>query len=185
MYVQTIYTYIYISQIPNSYLNLPSDANIRVSADEMRLLGRLEEGILLPGGAGGGGYFGSLMAYHQLHCIKRLHHHLYPDYYFPNLTETERSYNRQHNAHCLDILRQGIQCQGDATLLTIRWGQRQAVPLGNFTGAHECVDWGRLEGWSRERSVDVFAAGALVHPVLGPSFPGGEVVDRIGVVEDH
>lgn len=56
-------------------LTYQADQNIRVSADEMRKLGRIEEGIEFPDG----GYFASLMVYHQLHCIVSvpLHHRLF------------------------------------------------------------------------------------------------------------
>lgn len=84
----------------------------------------------------------------------------------------------------------------------MRWGKNQAVPIGNFKNPHECVNWDRIDSWSRERSVDMFAPGMLVHPVLGEnlllpdftgidlncegeSFPNGLAEIRIGVaVED-
>ncbi|KAF8865831.1 hypothetical protein BDZ45DRAFT_683824 [Acephala macrosclerotiorum] len=167
-------------ELDQAWHDLLQYQNIRISADEMERLGRLEDSIELPGG----GYFGSLMVYHQLHCIKRIHHFTYAEHYFVNMTDIEKEHLRMHNAHCLDILRQGIQCQGDATLLTMRWGKHQAIPLGDFRSPHECVNWESLDGWSKERSVDVFVPGVLVHPVHGPSFPGGKV-DRIGLTEDE
>jgi hypothetical protein len=50
-------------------LTRAQDQNVRISKEEMKSLGREQEGIELPGG----GYFASLMVYHQLHCIVRLH----------------------------------------------------------------------------------------------------------------
>jgi hypothetical protein len=67
----------------------------------------------------------------------------------------------------MDLIRQGLQCQGDITLLTMRWGKHQAIPLGNFDHLHECVNWDRLQDWSKERSMDMYAEGVLVHPVYG------------------
>lgn len=84
----------------------------------------------------------------------------------------------------MDLIRQGLQCQGDITLLTMRWGKYQAVPLGNFSAPHECVNWDSLQDWSKERSLDMFAEGMLVHPIYGASFPGGQK-GRIGVAEDE
>lgn len=75
-------------------------------------------------------------------------------------------------------------CQGDASLVTMRWGKHQAIPLGNFSSAHECVNWDSLDNWAKQRSVDVFAPGVMVHPTLGPSFPDGKG-QRIGVAEDE
>ena len=73
--------------------------------------------------------------------------------------------------HCLDSLRQGIMCQGDTSLLTMRWGKMQAIPVANFSSPHQCVDWDRLDAWAEERSVDVFEPGTLIHPVYGTSMP--------------
>ena len=58
-------------------------------------------------------------------------------------------------------------CQGDTSLLTMRWGKQQAIPLANFSSPHQCVDWDRLDAWAQERSVDVFQPGMLVHPKFG------------------
>jgi hypothetical protein len=65
----------------------------------------------------------------------------------------------------------------------MRWGKKQAIPIGNFTSPHECVNWDSLHGWAKEHAFDAFAPGVLVHPTLGPSFPDGKV-ERIGVAED-
>lgn len=171
------------------------DQNLFVEGEDLEKLGVLDEGVKLPNG----GYYASLMVYHQLHCLvslksyewstrthnsqKRLHHYFYEEHYFPNITEKEREHDRKHNGrlsqgrdiesiltpivHCLDLIRQGLQCQGDITLLTMRWGKHQAIPLGNFSAPHECVNWNRLQNWSKERSMDMFAEGVLVHPVYG------------------
>ena len=46
-------------------LNDALDFNVRISEDEMRQLGKLDNNIPLPDG----GYFGSLTVFHQLHCV--------------------------------------------------------------------------------------------------------------------
>jgi hypothetical protein len=66
----------------------------------MRELGRLEEGVKLPGG----GYFASLMVYHHLHCIKRLHHFTYAEHYFPNISVDDMRHNRIHNGKFPSLL---------------------------------------------------------------------------------
>ncbi|KAJ2899216.1 hypothetical protein MKZ38_003359 [Zalerion maritima] len=89
--------------------------------------------------------------------------------------------------HCLDTLRQAIQCQGDSSLVTFRWGQSQPIPLGNFSSAHTCVDWERLEEYNKARHVDVFQEGLVVHPVYGPAY-AEEMKGKgkgLGVVEDE
>ena len=136
------------------------------------------------------------------------------DYYYPNLTDTERDELKFHNGvrsfighsavrcvtistgefyvkanegirpdHCLDTLRESIMCHADISLLTMRWGKTQPIPLANFSAPHECINWQSLDEWSQGRSVDVMRPGFLAHPTLGPSFPNGRGV-RTGVGHD-
>jgi Mycotoxin biosynthesis protein UstYa len=146
---------------------------------------------------------------------------MWPEYYYPNMTQLELEELKFHNGslpllfrfpfsvfrcpfslelrskppsylanpapyakdHCLDTLRQSIMCHADISLITMRWGHLQPIPLGNFSAPHECIDWRSLDGWSEARAVDVMRPGWLKHPVLGPSFPTGRGV-RTGVGHD-
>lgn len=56
--------------------------------------GRLDSGVPDPDGRG---YLGTLNVYHELHCLKRLHQYMYPDYYFGDLTPEQHELNRLHN----------------------------------------------------------------------------------------
>ncbi len=94
-------------------------------------------------------------------------YHNSASYKFPNLQLVTLIHYCPSLEHCLDIIRQAIQCQGDASLLTMKWGKNDAVPLGNFTMPHECVNWERLNSWAGERSFDAFTEGTVVHPTLG------------------
>ena len=71
-------------------------------------------------------------------------------------------------------------CHGDIGLITFQWTEASRVPVANAT-THECVNWQKLEGWSKENSVDLFKLG-LVHPTLGPAYPDGEG-DIIGAAD--
>ncbi|KAK5124734.1 hypothetical protein LTR85_001447 [Meristemomyces frigidus] len=44
-----------------------------------------------------GMYFSELGMFHEIHCLKRLRQYMYPEYYFPNLSEEELRLNRMHN----------------------------------------------------------------------------------------
>lgn len=71
-------------------------------------------------------------------------------------------------AHCLDYLMQGVMCQGDIQIVTMRWGEHSPIPQGDFSNPHECVDWEKLEKWAQERAfTNAFEPGVLVHPSLG------------------
>ena len=163
--------------------------------------GRKDEAVALPDG----GYFATLMAWHGLHCVKRLHHYMYEDYYFPNLTDAERLLNEVHNSeissfnyypcyqyrlqrllivvytdHCLDMIRQTIMCQGDTQLLTMKWIPEARIPTGNFSSPHKCVNWEKLNSWAASRRIaQLLKPGYLNHPTLGPAYPDGHG-DRLG-----
>jgi hypothetical protein len=82
------------------------------------------------------------------------------------------------------MIRQGVMCRGDVSLLTMRWDPTQLLPLGNSSSPHKCVNWDRLNSWAEGRAVDVLKPGYLVHPTLGVSFPDGHG-DNLGQVFEH
>ena len=96
--------------------------------------------------------------------------------------------------HCIELLRQGVMCRGDPTLITFHWGHTVKLPQPDFTLQHKCVDWDNLMEWAAERAINVFEEDMLVHPTLGrkppihtrafltttigPAYPGGFREDR-------
>jgi hypothetical protein len=69
------------------------DQNIRLKKEE------LGEFSTMPGlvkFGDGSGYYATLSAYHSLHCIKRLHHLMYFDHYYPGKTDQEAMLIKQH-----------------------------------------------------------------------------------------
>lgn len=69
--------------------------------------------------------------------------------------------------HCIDWLRQYVQCNADTTLIPFYWGTKQKSPLAVDKGKHQCVKWDKLEHWASERAFDAFTPGLLVHPIFG------------------
>ncbi|PMD34953.1 hypothetical protein L207DRAFT_436684, partial [Hyaloscypha variabilis F] len=98
---------------------------------------------------------------------KRLRKYMYPEYYFPQLSQEELRLNRMHNDHCIEVLRQGVICRGDISLVTIQWQASQKLPVADFTAPHECVNFDSLNDWARERRINAMEPGLLVHPTLG------------------
>ncbi|EWG41476.1 hypothetical protein FVEG_03588 [Fusarium verticillioides 7600] len=170
------------SDLDEAWKKMLKNSNIRITEDEMsHIPGRKEQAIELQDG----GYFATLNVYHNLHCIKRLHHYMYPDHYFLNITEEQKRANEYHNHHCLDMLRQSIMCQGDMQLLTMKWRQDGRIPTANFTSPHRCVNWDRLESWATSRRIaNLMEPGYLNHPTLGPAYPDGHG-DLIGEFLGH
>jgi len=155
-------------------------SNIVFSEDEMRSYGREEQGVKLTDGSG---YLGTMMVYHELHCVKRLFQYMNSDYYFPNISSIHDDWNMAHNYHCLDLIRQGIMCRVDVSPVTFRWGHKQAMPLANFSSPHSCYNWDAFYSWSEDNSVDPYTPGLVVHPTLGPSYPDGHG-SHLGVAVD-
>jgi len=58
-------------------------------------------------------------------------------------------------------------CQGDASPITMKWGDTQPIPLANSASPHQCVNWETLNAWAEDRKVNVYEPGLVVHPTLG------------------
>ena len=124
-------------------------------------------------------------------CQKRLHQYMYQETYWTDLDDVQREMNRLHNGkpiksrshpifinpkpnqlltrkseHCLDFLRQSAMCHGDIGLITFEWSPTNRIPVANAT-THQCVNWNKLDQWTKDRSVDMLKPGWLVHPTLG------------------
>ena len=83
--------------------------------------------------------------------------------------------------HCLEALRQGVQCRGDISPVTFLFKPNWRVPAANWTSPHECKNWDSLYGWAEENSFDPLVPGLVVHPTLGPAYEGEESAKKLGV----
>jgi len=81
-------------------------------------------------------------AYHQLHCIKTL---------YQVITEADRgqkmSFEYLHLTHCLDALRQEVECVADDSLLYSVEGD--VIPVGEGQTL-QCRDFAKLDEWALE-----------------------------------
>ncbi|KAF9877258.1 hypothetical protein CkaCkLH20_05524 [Colletotrichum karsti] len=159
-------------EVDQAWRDLLQYNNIRVSDEWVHRWGREHEAVKLPDG----GYLGMLSVFHELHCIKRLYQTLSPEYYYPNATKEEVAINREHNQHCLEVLRMGASCRGDVSIITHMWTDKDAQPIVNQTAPHQCVDFERVMEYSRDNTVDVYQDNYIVHPKFGPSFPHGHSI---------
>ncbi|KJZ71683.1 hypothetical protein HIM_08921 [Hirsutella minnesotensis 3608] len=117
--------------------------------------------------ADGTGHYSTVAVFHGLHSVQRLHHYLYLDHYYPHLSEKELFLLKRHTEHCLDWLRQYVQCNADTTLIPIRWSADSPGPVAQDSGKHQCVVWEDVYDRMAERSFDPFQPGLLVHPIFG------------------
>ncbi|KAG4438774.1 hypothetical protein IFR05_005751 [Cadophora sp. M221] len=150
-------------EVDDAWASLFRYANIRVTKDEVEHTGR--PSIELSDGSGD--YFGTLDVYHQLHCLKYIRQYVHQDYY------TVRDTNvpvKDHVNHCIEMLRQVVMCKADTALMTYEWLPDFPGPWPNFGIQHECVNWEKIDNWSKERSIDIFDPKYLHHPKFGFSY---------------
>lgn len=77
-------------------------------------------------------------------------------------------------------------CNPDLSVFPMQWGATYVseflekhnasnspdstrLPIGLDEGHHQCLQWDKIDSWAKERSLDVFAPGVIVHPALGKS----------------
>ncbi|KAI3325011.1 hypothetical protein HD806DRAFT_491733 [Xylariaceae sp. AK1471] len=166
-------------ELDQAWHDLLNAENIILEPEVMRHYGREHIGVAVPEG---GGFLGTLNVYHELHCLKRIHQFVYSDHYFADFTPRQHELNRLHNEHCIDFLRQSVMCHGDVGLITYEWHDDSLIPVANAT-SHQCVNWEKLDRWTKERTVDMMKPGWLVHPTRGPAYPTGNG-DKLGAVDD-
>ncbi|PMD16627.1 hypothetical protein NA56DRAFT_305974 [Hyaloscypha hepaticicola] len=158
------------------WTELLSRNNIRLSDEDLRAINQTSVSL------GSGGYLGMLAVYHELHCVKMIrwafNHARYKSHWSPqDLIDLP-----DHVEHCLDIVRQSIQCRADSTIITYWWTEKSRVPETNFYGHHECINWDKFEAWADQHSVDIYVPGELNHPIYGQSYPNGHRLVEDGKV---
>ncbi|KAI0378054.1 hypothetical protein F5Y04DRAFT_166361 [Hypomontagnella monticulosa] len=168
-------------ELEKAWEGLLKNMNIRISKEDVRHFGREETAVALPDGSG---YIGTLNVFHEIHCVRWLHKHLYQEIYWPGLDDVQREKNRVHSEHCLSTLRKFALCHGDIGLITYSWNPHHEKPSANGTD-HQCIDWESFSKWTEERAVDMFKPGWLVHPTLGPAYPNGEPLHGAAHDEIH
>lgn len=93
---------------------------------------------------------------------------IHKDKYIPNITEAETIDELGHLEHCLEALRESVMCHADLSIVTMRWGSHQAVPLANWGNPHVCKNWDAVVNWAKEHHVSqLYEPGWLMHPKFG------------------
>ncbi|XMA20260.1 hypothetical protein WAI453_013051 [Rhynchosporium graminicola] len=161
------------TEVDDAWASLFRYANIRITKEEVEKLGR--PSIQLSDGSGD--YFGTLDVYHQLHCLKYIRQYVHQDYYTVKDTNVPV---KDHVNHCIEMLRQVIMCKADTAMMTYEWLPDFPGPWPNFGIQHECVNWEKIDHWSRERSIDIFDPKFFRHPKFGDPYGKKE-----GNMADH
>ncbi|KAG4422698.1 hypothetical protein IFR04_004176 [Cadophora malorum] len=151
-----------INQTSNIFNAEPSP-EMPISESQMKKLND-SEGHLLHRVTGRETTLARLMSINQLHFLKYLCQYIHQDYY------TIIDINvpvKDHVNHCIEMLRQVIMYKADTALMTYEWLPDFPGPWPNFGIQHECVNWEKIDNWSKKRSIDIFEPKYLHHPKLG------------------
>ncbi|TEA21072.1 Cyclochlorotine biosynthesis protein O [Colletotrichum sidae] len=94
-------------------------------------------------------YLTGLEVFHSLHCLDRLRQALYPEYYRHVFSNPNNPSREDHIGHCINHLRQAIQCHGDLTPMVWKLAGDKII-LSTET-RHMCRDFDRIHEWAAQR----------------------------------
>ncbi|KAH0422954.1 hypothetical protein CcaCcLH18_12506 [Colletotrichum camelliae] len=123
----------------------------------------------------GGQYMGTLEVFHQLHCLNLLWQATHFEYYHELGdaigTQKEKAL-RNHLDHCVDILRQNLQCTSDLGVLTYAWVDgRYELPELATLPAHKCRNFEKVVDWGNKRTVPLYEKGPFTKTAGAPAVP--------------
>jgi len=99
-----------------------------------------------------GEYHFELAVFHSLHCLNAVRMRL--DEYYASTREASADrtgWERVHMDHCLDQLRQSIQCHGDLSPVPLYWWQGFPIAFG-ISHEHTCRKWEPIREWVDRRN---------------------------------
>ncbi|KAI8633231.1 hypothetical protein F5Y19DRAFT_490406 [Xylariaceae sp. FL1651] len=96
-----------------------------------------------------GAYFTGLEVFHSLHCLNRLRQALYPNVYSHIFTDPNGPDMEDHIGHCINHLRQSIQCHSDLT--PMQWTRAGNKIILSTKTPHTCRNFEKIHAWARDR----------------------------------
>lgn len=97
-----------------------------------------------------------LDVFHQIHCLNRLRKLLYPQVYHTDISSgSEESADAlNHLEHCVESLRQSLQCSSDISTIYWQWSPKFQHMLGNPATTHTCRDFEHIREWAVQHKLD-------------------------------
>ncbi|KAL1859592.1 hypothetical protein VTK73DRAFT_7565 [Phialemonium thermophilum] len=132
----------------------------RISTEEAQPL--VNRTLPIPGDHGH--YMVSLSVFHQLHCLNLL---LTRGVVVENLlrkvvyghavdwANQDELYAIEHLDHCVDIIRQCLQCNADITPITFVWSDERQRALEEARMIHTCADFEAIHAWGVDHRMKV------------------------------
>ncbi|KJZ80043.1 hypothetical protein HIM_00757 [Hirsutella minnesotensis 3608] len=108
------------------------------------------------------GYLAGLDVFHELHCLNYVRENVFAGYY---ALEAKR-YRDEHLFHCIDHLREIIQCHGSVAVHTFEWHSDIRFPIIKQQTTHVCRKWDPILQWAKENYPYSKDGVILEHPRL-------------------
>ncbi|KAI1801256.1 hypothetical protein F4811DRAFT_535399 [Daldinia bambusicola] len=140
-------------ELDAAWADLLHAINIKVSSDEMGLLGVNKKNRVQ---VNGGDYIGSMGVYHHLHCLNNLRMIVHWDYYEPKYINSPYygHFGKEHSDHCIDALRQAVMCHANTAITTFEWVDEDNALHGKeqrLEALATCAKWDSVDNWARRR----------------------------------
>ena len=88
---------------------------------------------------------------HTLHCLNAVRKLLDSPYYYNHTFDQHNRARRIHIDHCLNHVRQVVQCHMDLTPVRTLYFDEMNTEVGDFDQVHMCRDFSRLHRYMAER----------------------------------
>ncbi|KAJ2982633.1 hypothetical protein NQ176_g1255 [Zarea fungicola] len=90
--------------------------------------------------------------FHSLHCVNKLRQTL--DAYMYRLEDRvdESPQNVMHIEHCLDFLRQLVQCGSDLTPIPLVYSKGAGFAIPDFEQVHTCRSFASIKDWAAKQN---------------------------------
>ena len=100
---------------------------------------------------------------HSLHCLNAIRKALDPEYYkVHDMHQLPEELQNMHVVHCIEQLRQTLQCAGDLTPVPLRpYGHGAHIDLIGTPMAHTCRDWNAFRQWYTDKGTELGTLGSM------------------------
>lgn len=107
-----------------------------------------------------GSYFSGLEVFHSLHCLNRIRQAFYPEVYQGLFDNPDDPPRQHHIDHCINHLRQAIQCHSDLT--PMQWLLDGDKVILNTNTRHTCRDFERVREWAATHQTNFTAHDSVL-----------------------
>ncbi|KAF2668379.1 hypothetical protein BT63DRAFT_479784 [Microthyrium microscopicum] len=150
-------------EIDKNWANILKDEFFSLTDEEAKPFAR-EDFVKIKGENKSGNYFAAVGVVHGLHCVNALRINMFKDYYtsigklHQDGPQFPPHFSEVHMEHCLDYVRQVVECHGDLTPIPL-YKQEGAVMNGEqmyiaHGGTHTCRNFNNIRHWLKRRRIE-------------------------------